>query len=110
MPLLFIALSMFIPQDGVAFVVHRLVVSDRGIYMIMPLCVCVCVYVKLLSMRSKTRAELGIHSISGWLSENWDENPRMCNISYSKLPPKVCACVNSRRDFWTTNLKSSVKV
>ena len=33
----------------------------------------------------------------------------MRKISYSKLLPKVCACVNSRRNFWTTNLKSSVQ-
>ena len=49
-----------------------------------------------------------LHLISGWLSKNCDENSRMRKISYSKLPPKVRACVNSRRNFWTTNLKSSV--
>ena len=51
---------------------------------------------------------LRVHSISGWLSKNCDENSRMRKISYSKLLPKVRACVNSRRNFWTTNLKSSV--
>ena len=51
-----------------------------------------------------------VHSISGWLSKNCDENSRMRKISYSKLPPKVRACVNSCRNFWTINLKSSVSL
>ena len=31
-------------------------------------------------------------------------------MRHSKLPPKVRACVNSRHNFWTTNLKSSVAI
>ena len=51
---------------------------------------------------------VAIHSISGWLSKNWDENPRMRALRAGILNRKSCACVNSRRNFWTTNLKSSV--
>ena len=31
----------------------------------------------------------------------------MRKIFYSKSPPKVCACTDSRRNFWTTNLKTA---
>ena len=43
--------------------------------------------------------------ISGLLSKNCDENPR--KIFNSKLLPKVRACVDSRCDFWTTDLNCS---
>ena len=32
----------------------------------------------------------------------------MRKISYSKSPANVHACADSRRDFWTTNWKSTV--
>ena len=51
-----------------------------------------------------------IQSISSWLSKNRDENSRMREISYSKSPANVRACADSRRDFWTTNWKSTVFV
>ena len=40
--------------------------------------------------------------------QNRDENPRMRKIFNSKSPPKVRACADSRRDFRTTDLKSTV--
>ena len=49
-----------------------------------------------------------VQQFSGWLSKNRDENPRMRKIFNSKSPPKVRACADSRRNFWTTNLKTAV--
>ena len=42
-----------------------------------------------------------VPEISSPWSKNRDKNPRMRNMS----PPKVCACVDSRRDFRTMDLK-----
>ena len=49
-----------------------------------------------------------LHWISGWLSKNCDQNSRMRALWAGILNGKFCACVNSHRNFWTTNLKSSV--
>ena len=51
-----------------------------------------------------------VQQFSGWLSKNRDENPRMRKIFNSKSSPKVRACADSHRNFWTTNLKTAVKV
>ena len=37
---------------------------------------------------------------SDWLSKNHDKNLCMCKIFNSKSPPKVCACADSRHNFW----------
>ena len=47
-----------------------------------------------------------IQGFSSWLSKNRDENPRMRKIFNSKGR----ACADSRRDFWTTNWKTPVKL
>ena len=49
-----------------------------------------------------------VQEFLGWLSKNCDENPCMRNIFNSKSPPKGRACADSRRNFWTTNLKAPV--
>ena len=57
------------------------------------------------------QTESSVHSISGWLSKNRDENSQFTHAHpecTAILNWKFCACVNSRRTFWTTNLKWSV--
>ena len=51
---------------------------------------------------------LWLQQFSGLLSKNHDENPHMRKIFNSKSPPKGHTCTDSRRDFWTTNLKTAV--
>ena len=64
---------------------------------------CICGPQKLLQQFS------GFQQFSGWLSKNRDENPRMRKIFNSKSPPKGRTCADSRRDFWTTNLKTAAE-
>ena len=58
---------------------------------------------------SKGEQELGwLQQFSGWLSKNCDENPCIRIVFNSKSPSKVRACADSRRNFWTTNQKTTI--
>ena len=43
---------------------------------------------------------------SGWLSKNCDENP--CTHAHNFHQSRRRACADSRRNFWTTNQKTTV--
>ena len=45
---------------------------------------------------------------TGWLSKNHDENLRMRILLVGILNWKFCTCADSRRYFWTTNMKTVV--
>ena len=65
-------------------------------------------YVDTHAQMQQLSAMVLLQEFLGWLSKNCDENPRMRNIFNSKSPPKGRACADSRRNFWTTNLKTPV--
>ena len=46
--------------------------------------------------------QITVQRFSRWLSKNRDENPRMRTLLMDILNWKLCACADSRRNFWTT--------